>query len=155
MTYQFFKLIHLLALFVWVGGMIFTHFFVRKPLATLPAVQRYPFIHHVLRRFFNAVSVSVVLVLLTGLWMIGRTAKQMANAGLNFQAPWSWTAMAMLGLIMIAIFVYVRVVPYRRLGRAVKRSDWALAADALSTIRQWVAVNMVLGIVVTAIGVLG
>lgn len=155
MTYQFFKLIHLLALFVWVGGMVFTHFFVRKPLATLPAAQRYPFIHHVLRRFFNAVSVSVVLVLLTGLWMIGRTAKHMSRAGIPFEAPWSWTAMALLGLIMIAIFVYVRLAPYRRLGRAVKVSDWTLAATALTAIRQWVAVNMVLGIVVISIGVLG
>src|SRR5699024_9433134 len=109
MTYSFFKLIHLLALFVWVGGMIFSHFFLRKPLATLPAVQRFPFVQHVMRRFFNAVSVSVVLVFLTGLWMIGRTARQMSNAGLSFQAPWSWTAMAVLGLVMIAIFVIVRI----------------------------------------------
>lgn len=155
MTYQFFKLIHLLALFVWVGGMIFTHFFLRKPLATLPAPQRFPLILHVLRRFFNAVSVSVVLVLLTGLWMIGRTAKQMSRAGINFEAPWSWTAMAALGLIMIAIFAYLRLVPYRQLGRAVKLSDWTLAGGALATIRQWVALNMVLGIAVTAIAVLG
>lgn len=155
MTYQIFKLIHLLALFVWVGGMIFTHYFLRKPLATLPAAQRYPFIHHVLRRFFNAVSVSVVLVLLTGLWMIGRTAKQMSRIGMNFEAPWSWTAMAVLGLIMMVIFVYVRLIPYRQLGRAIKLSDWTLAASALSTIRQWVALNMGLGIVVTSIAVLG
>ncbi len=155
MTYQFFKLIHLLALFVWVGGMIFTHYFLRKPLATLPAPQRFPFVHHVLRRFFNAVSVSVVLVLLTGLWMIGRTAKHISRSGINFEAPWSWTAMAMLGLIMMAIFVYVRLVPYRHLGRAVKLSDWTRAATALATIRQWVAINIFLAILVTAIAVLG
>lgn len=155
MTYQFFKFIHLMALFVWVGGMIFSHYFLRKPLATLPAPQRFPFIHHVLRRFFNAVSVSVVLVLLTGLWMIGRTAKHMSRSGITFEAPWSWTAMALLGIIMIAVFVYIRLVPYRRLGRAVKTSDWTLAAAALSTIRQWVAANMILGIIVIAIGVLG
>lgn len=155
MTYLFFKLIHLLALYVWVGGMIFTHFFLRKPLATLPAEQRFPFIHDILRRFFNAVSVSAVLVLLTGLWMIGRTAKHMSRAGISFEAPWSWTVMALLGLIMIAIFIYVRLMPYRRLGRAVRVSDWAQAGTALATVRQWVAVNMVLGIVVTAVGVLG
>lgn len=155
MTYQLFKLIHLLALFVWVGGMVFTHFFLRKPLATLPAPQRFPLIHHVLRRFFNAVSVSVVLVLLTGLWMVGRTAKQMSRIGISFEAPWSWTAMAVLGLVMIAIFAYVRMIPYRHLGRAVKSNDWTLAGSALATIRQWVALNMGLGIVVTAIAVLG
>ncbi len=155
MTYQFLKLIHLLSLFVWVGGMIFTHFCLRKPLATLPAAQRFPFVHHVLRRFFNAVSVAVVLVLFTGLWMIGRTAKQMVRSGLSFELPWSWTAMAVLGLVMIAIFIYIRAVPYRRLGRAVKVSDWPLAAAALTTIRQWVALNMGLGIVVTVIAVMG
>ena len=155
MTYLLFKLIHLLSLYVWVGGMIFVHYFLRKPVATLPADQRFPLVHHVLYRFFNAVSVSVILVLLTGLWMIGRTAKQMSRAGIQFEAPWSWTAMAVLGLIMIAIFLYVRLGPYRKLGRALRRTDWALAAHALGTIRQWVLVNMVLGIVVTAIAVLG
>lgn len=155
MTYQLLKLIHLLSLFIWVGGMIFSHYFLRKPLATLPLTQRFPLIHHVLRRFFNAVSVSVVLVLLTGLWMIGRTAKQMSRSGIAFEAPWSWTAMALLGLIMMVIFVYLRVVPYRQLGRAVKTSDWTRAGIALATIRQWVAFNMGLGIAVTAIAVLG
>ena len=155
MTYQLLKLIHLLSLFVWVGGMVFSHYFLRKPLATLPAGQRFPLIHHVLRRFFNAVSVSVVLVLLTGLWMIGRTAKQMSRSGIAFEAPWSWTAMALLGLIMMAIFLYIRVVSYRQLGRAVKTSDWTRAGAALTTIRQWVAVNMGLGILVTVIAVLG
>jgi len=155
MTYSFFKLIHVLALFVWVGGMIFSHFFMRKPLATLPVPQRFSFAWHVMRRFFNAVSVSVVLVLLTGLWMIGRTAKQMSRAGLNFEAPWSWTAMALLGFVMIAIFAYIRLVPYRRLGRAVSQEDWVQAASALATIRQWVAGNMVLGIIVTTIGIMG
>lgn len=155
MTYQLLKLIHLLSLFVWVGGMIFSHYFLRKPLATLPSAQRFPLLYHVLRRFFNAVSVSVVLVLLTGLWMIGRTAKQMSRSGIAFEAPWSWTAMALLGLIMMAIFVYIRVAPYRKLGRAVKTSDWTRAAAALTTIRQWVAVNMGLGIAVTVIAVLG
>ncbi len=63
--------------------------------------------------------------------------------------------MAVLGLVMIAIFIYIRAVPYRRLGRAVKVSDWPLAAAALTTIRQWVALNMGLGIVVTVIAVMG
>lgn len=155
MTYSFFKLIHLLALFVWIGGMFFSHFFLRKPLATLPAAQRFAFVQHVMRRFFNAVSVSVVLVLLTGLWMIGRTAKQMSRAGLSFEAPWSWTAMSVLGVVMILVFVRIRLGPYRRLSRAVKREDWNNAGVALASIRQWIVANIVLGVLVIAIGVMG
>src|SRR5690625_1194860 len=146
MTYLLFKLIHLLSLYVWVGGMIFVHYFLRKPVATLPADQRFPLVHHVLYRFFNAVSVSVILVLLTGLWMIGRTAKQMSRAGIQFEAPWSWTAMAPLGFVMIAIFAYIRLVPYRRLGPAVRQEHCVQTASALATITQWGAGNRVLGI---------
>ena len=151
MTYQLLKLIHLLSLFVWIGGMIFSHYSLRKPLMALPAAQRFPFAHHVLKRFFTAVSVSAVLVLLTGLWMIGRTAKQLSRNSVTFEMPWSWTLMAMLGIIMIIIFVYIRAVLFRRQGRAVKTSDWTAAGGALAVIRQWVAVNLWLGIVATIV----
>lgn len=154
MTYQLLKLIHLLSLFVWIGGMIFSHYSLRKPLAALPAAQRFPFVHHVLRRFFTAVSVSAVLVLLTGLWMIGRTAKQLSRNSVAFEMPWSWTVMATLGIIMIIIFAYIRAVLFRRLGRAVKASDWTEAGGALAVMRQWVAVNMWLGIVITVVALL-
>lgn len=155
MTYQFLKLIHLLSLVLWIGGMVFSHYFLRKPVATLPAVQRFPFMHHVLRRFFNAVAVSAVLVLLSGLWMIGRSARQMSRSGLAFEMPWSWTAMAVLGIIMIAIFGYIRLVLYPRFSRAVKASDTTASASALAAIRPWVAFNMSLGILVIVVAVLG
>lgn len=151
MTYQLLKLIHLLSLFVWIGGMIFSHYFLRKPLATLPAAQRFPFAHHVLNRFFTAVSVSTVLVLLTGLWMIGRIAKQSSRSSVTFEMPWSWTVMATLGIIMILIFVYIRAALFRRLTRAVKASDWTAASSALAAIRQWVVVNLWLGILTTVV----
>lgn len=155
MTYQVLKLLHVLALFVWVGGMIFSHFFLRKPSALLPAELRFSFMHHVLRRFFNAVTVASVLVLLSGLWMIGRTARQLSRAGGSFEMPWSWLAMAVLGMLMVLVFFYVRFIPYFRLGRALKRADEAAAGAALTTIRQWVSFNLVLGIVVTIIAILG
>lgn len=155
MTYQVIKLIHLLSLFVWIGGMMFSHFSLRKPLAMLALDQRVPFVRQVMLRFLNAVSISVVLVLLSGLWMIGRTARQFARTGLTFEMPWSWTFMATFGIIMIAIFGHIRVVLYRRLSQSVKSADWTSGAAAINSIRQWMAVNLGLGVLIIVVAVLG
>ena len=43
-----------------------------------------------LQRFFAAVLLAIVIVLVTGLWMIGRVAKESVQAGLSF-ATCRWT----------------------------------------------------------------
>lgn len=155
MTYHTIKLIHLLALFVWVGGMIFSHLSLRKPMAMLPAEVRVPFARRVLLRFFNAVSVSAALVLLSGLWMIGRTARQMSRNGLPFEMPWSWAAMATLGIVMVVIFLHIRIVLYRRVAKAVKSSDWSAGVLALTSMHHWMTTNLGLGLFIIVIVVLG
>jgi len=63
--------------------------------------------------------------------------------------------MSVLGVVMILVFVRIRLGPYRRLSRAVKREDWNNAGVALASIRQWIVANIVLGVLVIAIGVMG
>ena len=72
MFYALLKTVHLLSLMVWIGGMVFAHFFLRPAVAKLEAPERIRLMHDVLGRFFNAVLAAAGLTLASGLWMIGR-----------------------------------------------------------------------------------
>ena len=87
MIYTSLKLLHVLATIVWIGGMVFSHFFLRPAVMSLDVPERVRLMHAVLRRFFNAVSVAVLVTLVTGLWMIGRVAKQLVQSGAGFSMP--------------------------------------------------------------------
>ena len=148
MLYATLKLLHVLSIVVWVGGMVFAHFFLRPAAMQLPPPQRVPLMHGVLRRFFAAVLVAIVVVLATGLWMIGRVAKETVQAGLTFNMPLDWTLMAALGVLMMAIFAHIRFALYKRLDRAVAAQDWPAGGAALGSIRTWVGVNLGIGLLI-------
>jgi len=145
MIYSVLKLVHLLSVIVWIGGMVFAHFFLRPALAALEAPQRVRLMHDVLGRFFRAVLVAAGLTLISGLWMIARVAKQTVQAGGSFQMSLDWTVMAALGILMVIIFGHIRFALYKRLDRAVATSDWVAGAAALASIRVWVTINIALG----------
>ena len=151
MLYASLKLIHLLSIIVWVGGMVFAHFFLRPALQPLEPAVRVRLMAEVLQRFFNAVSVAIVLVLVTGLWMIGNVAKHTVQSGGSFAMPLSWTVMATLGLVMMALFGHIRFALFKRLQRAVAATDWAAGGKALASIRSLVGVNLVLGLLIVVV----
>jgi len=146
MLYLLLKAVHVLAVMLWVGGMAFAHFFLRPSLATLAPPQRLALMRDVLRRFFGAVLVATGLVVASGLWMIGRVARQVVQAGGSFDWPLDWLVMAAVGLLMVAIFGHIRFRSYPRLSRAVDASDWPAAGAVLAQIRRWVGVNLALGV---------
>ena len=154
MLYNALQLIHVLSIIVWVGGMVFAHFFLRPAVQALEPPQRVRLMHDVLRRFLGAVGIAVLLVLGSGLWMIGRMAKQAVQAGGSFAMPLDWTIMATLGLAMMAIFGHIRFALFGRLRRAVAASDWPAGGMALASIRSWVGVNLALGVVVIVVTLL-
>lgn len=154
MIYALLKLIHVLAIVVWIGGMVFAHFFLRPATLQLEAPQRVRLMHDALRRFFSAVLVSVVAVLATGLWMIGRVAKETVQAGLGFNMPLDWTLMASLGIVMMLIFGHIRFALFKRLSRAVTEANWPAGAAALASIRTWVGINLAIGVAIIAITLL-
>lgn len=154
MLYNALLLAHLLSVIVWVGGMAFAHCFLRPAAQALPPPQRLALMHGVLQRFLAAVSVAVVVVLASGLWMIGRVARQAVQSGGTFAMPLDWTVMATLGLVMIAIFGYIRLALFPRLQRAVAASDWPTGGQAMAGIRRWVGVNLALGVAIVVITVL-
>ena len=154
MLYALLKLLHVLSIVVWVGGMVFAGFFLRPAALQLEPPLRQRLMQAALQRFFAAVLVAIVVVLLTGGWMIGRAAKDTVKAGLGFNMPLDWTIMAALGLLMMAIFGHIRLVLFKRLSRAVAASDWPAGGAALASIRTWVSVNLALGIAIIAVTLL-
>jgi len=129
----------------WYG---FAHFFLRPALAQLEPPVRLRLMHEVLGRFFKAVLVASLLALISGIWMLGRVAKQVVQSGGSFEMPLAWTVMTVLGVVMVAIFMHIRFALYKRLSRAVAASDGPAGAAALGQIRLWVSVNLGLGLVV-------
>jgi uncharacterized membrane protein len=148
MIYATLKTVHLLSIIVWIGGMVFAHFFLRPAVPQLEPAVRLRLMHDVLGRFFRAVLAASLLTLASGVWMLGRVAKQVVQSGGNFEMPLAWTLMAVLGTAMVAIFMHIRFVLYKKLGGAVAASEWAAGGAALARIRRWVAINLGLGVLV-------
>ena len=155
MFYAALKTIHLLSVIVWIGGMVFAHFFLRPAVARLEAPDRVRLMHDVLGRFFRAVLLAAGLVLGSGAWMIGRMARQMAQSGVKFNMPLEWMVMALLGVVMMLIFGHIRFVLFKRLSLAVTAAAWPAGGAALASIRTWVMVNLGLGVVIVAVTLLG
>ncbi len=155
MLYATLKLIHLLSVIVWIGGMVFSHFFLRPALAELDPPVKARLMAAVLSRFLNAVLVLGTLTVLSGVWMIGRVAKQTVQAGLPFNMPLEWWVMAAVGLFMWLVLGHIRFVLFKRLRRAVDGLDWSVANGVLAQIRHWVLFNLCLGLIIVAVVVIG
>lgn len=155
MVWALLKAVHVLAVLLWVGGMAFAHFFLRPSLTVLEPPQRLALMHAVLGRFFRAVLWATAAVLLTGFWMLGRVARQFHAMDAPIVWPWTWWLMAVVGVVMVGIFGHIRVVRWPRMDRAVRAGDWPAAGAALAGIRQWVAVNLALGLGLVAVVLLG
>lgn len=151
MFYSVLKFIHVIAVILWVGGMLFAHCFLRPAAAQLEPPVRLKLMASVLGPFLNAVLVAIVVILLTGLSMIGQEASQAVRTGGAFFMPLGWTLMAAGGVVMMAIFGHIRFALYKRLSAAVAASDWPKGGQAMAGIRRWVGVNLVLGIAIVAV----
>jgi uncharacterized membrane protein len=151
LIYRLWLLGHLLGVVVWVGGMVFAHFALRSAVATLEPPQRVALMAGVLGRFLNMAAWAVVLVLISGLMMM------LISSGTRsmFAVPAYIHAMFGIGLLMMAIFGHIRFALYKRLTRAVEKSDWPAGAAALAGIRLWVGINLGLGLLVVVVAVIG
>ena len=146
MLYASLKTLHLLSIILWLGGMAFVLFFLRPALSKLQPPERIGLMHEVLRRFFGAVSAAIIIVLVTGVWMMVEFASGASGGGVRM--PTSWIVMATLGLLMMALYGHIRFVLYKRLQRAMVSGEWVAGGTALGSIRVWVLANLVLGVVI-------
>ena len=101
--------LHLLAVVIWVGGMFFAYMALRPAAAALlePA-QRLPLWAMTFARFFPWVWAAVILLPLTGYWMILNVFGGFGNLALYIHI------MQGIGILMMLIFLHVFFAPYRR-----------------------------------------
>ena len=140
--YGVLKALHVLCAVVWVGGMFFAYVVLRPSLSVLEPAQRVALHGQVFRRFFLVIWHAMPLIVLTGFAMIFAVFGGMAGV------RWNVHVMLLLGLIMAAIFLAIFFGPYRTF-RA------APGPAPLDTIRKLIGINLILGLLISAIAVLG
>ncbi len=142
-------IVHILAAVVWVGGMFFAHQALRPAAAALDPALRLPLWSRVFDRFFAWVIAAIVLLLLSGYAMV------FGIYGGFAALPIYVNLMQGLGILMMLLFLHLYFAPWRRLRAAVGRQDWAEGGRQLGKIRTVVTINLVLGLIVVAIGASG
>ncbi len=144
-----FKLLHIFAVVIWIGGMFFAYMVLRpSALEVLPPPERLRLWSKVFTRFFNWVWLAIFLLLVSGFYMI-------YLLGGIAHAPHYVHLMLLLGIVMVLIFMYVFFVCYVRLNLLVAAQDWPKAGAVLATIRKLVAVNLSLGLLTVAVAIIG
>ncbi len=154
-TYALLKLLHLLAIVVWVGGMFFALYCLRPAAMSLSPPVRVPLMAEALGRFFTVVTWASLLAVGSGFAMVMMTVHVSRDAGVRLNVPLDWWVMASLGLAMLAVFAHVRLGAYPRLRAAVAAQDWPAGGAQLASIRRWVTLNLVLGALILAAVTLG
>ena len=130
-------LAHLAAAIFWMGGMGFLLLALRGPLSRqLQPPARLPLAGAVLHRFLAIASVSVVVLLASGGYLL---------MGAPRGAPPGWHAMAGIGVLMALIFGHLYFVPWRRMKAAVAASDWPEAGRRMGQITMLARINFTLG----------
>ncbi len=141
-----FTALHILSAVLWVGGMFFAHQ-VLRPVAVVqfePPARLKMWVG-VFSRFFPWVWSFIILLPLTGYWLIFNLYGGMSSAGIHIHI------MQGLGWIMIFIYMHLFFAPFKRLKEAVITEQWPEAGKQLNQIRSMVGINLVLGILVILI----
>lgn len=138
--------LHLLAAVIWVGGMFFAYMALRPVAASqLEPPQRLRLWSGTFSRFFPWVWIAVILLPVTGYWMLFKVFGGLDDAGLDIQL------MQVTGWLMILLYLHVFFAPYRRLRRSLAAGDIPAAGKALKQIRTVIGINLLLGLTVVTI----
>jgi uncharacterized membrane protein len=141
--------LHILGAVVWVGGMFAIYVCLRPALGALEPPQRLRLMRVTFEKFFAWVWIAILLLLASGYWMFFTTFGGFAGAPLHIHL------MQTMGWLMIALFVWLFHGPWLAFKRAVDAEDWPSAGARLDRIRQIIAVNLPLGLLVVVIGASG
>jgi len=142
------KVLHQLAVIIWIGGMFFA-FMVLRPVINqqLKSPQTLIFWRAVFGGFFHWVWLSITIILASGFHMLA----EMGGVG---KLPFNVYLMAALGVMMVLIFLYVFFTAYRKFKRFVANEEWQHASMALVQIRVLIGLNLIIGLVTVAIAIL-
>ncbi len=141
--------LHVFGAVVWVGGMFAIYLCLRPALGTLEPPQRMRLMRVTFGRFFPWVWVSILFLLGSGYWMLFANFGGFAAAGLHVHL------MQAIGWGMIVLFLWLFHGPWLAFKRSADAQDWPAAGANLNRIRQIVAVNLPLGLIVAVIGASG
>ncbi len=141
--------IHALGAAVWVGGMFFAYMVLRPSLGAFEPPFRLKLWNAVFARFFFWVWIIVVAIPLSGYWQVYADFGGFPDSGLHVNA------MNIIGLVMIGLFLFLYVSPYRKFKAAVAAEEWPVAGGHLNTIRRIVGTNTLLGLINIVIGASG
>ena len=137
-------MLHVIAVVIWVGGMLFAHMALRPVAASqLEPPVRLKLWVGVFGRFFPWVWVSIVVILVTGFWAISLLG---GMKGL----PMYINVMMTSGIVMMLIFFHVFFAAYKRLKLAVAAEDWSAGGAKLAQIRTLIGINMTIGLLTIA-----
>src|SRR3972149_734896 len=128
--------LHILGAVVWVGGMFAAYVCLRPAAGPLDAPQRLTLWRNFFAKFFPWVWVSVLLLLGSGYWMLLTTFGGFKDAALYINL------MQLLGLLMVALFVWLFHGPWLKFKRAVDAKNFPAAGGHLNRIRQIIAINL-------------
>lgn len=138
--------LHVLSAAIWVGGMFFAYQVLRPVAASqLEPPARLRLWAAVFARFFPWVWLFVLMLPLTGYWLVFQLFGGMGAVGVHVHL------MQGLGWLMILIYMHLFFAPFRRLKDAVVTEQWSEAGQQLNRIRHIVGVNLALGLTVIAI----
>jgi len=144
-----YKLLHVLSVVIWVGGMFFAYMILRPSIGQLLKLpERMRLWDRVLNRFFKWVWVAVFLLLATGFYMV------YLYGGMPVM-PKFIHLMMLSGIVMMVIFVYLFFGCYVYFNQLVEEKEWHQAEEKLATMRKLVAVNLALGLLTIAIVIVG
>ncbi|MBF0194592.1 MAG: hypothetical protein HQL71_08535 [Magnetococcales bacterium] len=146
---SFLLTIHLIAALIWVGGMFFTHFVLRPSAEFLPLPDRINLWAKVLQRFLTMVWLAIIVLPVSGYWMVFSYYGGLNDLALHINI------MQIIGWIMMAIFIYVYMGPYKQLKIRVKEELFPEAGMFMLKIRRLVGINLLLGSFNVAIAVAG
>ena len=138
--------IHLLAAIFWVGGMAFAYWVLRPAAGALDPPLRLPLWRRIFEKFLPWVGFAILVLLGSGYVML-------ANYFGGFAAtPTYINVMQGLGWLMVLAYLHLFFAAWKRFRRALDSGALPEAGKALNQIRQIVAINLALGIIVVIVG---
>ncbi len=143
-------MLHVLSAVIWVGGMFFAYMALRPVAAQLlePPLRLQLWVQ-VFSRFFPWVWAAVLILLISGFWMVFAVYGGMAGV-----RPYIHL-MLTIGVVMMLIFAHLYFAPFKRLKLAVQNQDWAEGGKRLGQIRKIVGLNLSLGLIVVIVAAAG
>ena len=108
---------HALAAAIWVGGMFLAYVVLRPSVAALPAGDRLALWQRVFSGFFPWVIAAIVVLLVSGYWLLFVTYGGFASVGVHVHI------MHLTGLVMFLLFFHLYFVPWKRFRRAMAAGD--------------------------------